>query len=144
MTLAIGVGSSPTELTQPWAVVIAALVGAVVAGLFALWQSIRSARAQKNLAASTASAQQELEKYKSDLGLLRTQLELSRQTAYDFRVQRLTPFLEALNSAIVDSYSAIVGLPMLSSFSGHIPALLKQRDSDMKAWFDSMEAMSRL
>lgn len=142
--LAIGAAAPAAGLSQPWAVILAALVGALVTGAFAIWQSIRNARLQRSLTADAATAQQALEKYKSDLQALRTELEQRKQASYDFRVQRLTPFLEALNNAIVESYSAVVGLPMIAQFRRHIPALVKQHDDDLAAWWNSAQEMSRL
>jgi hypothetical protein len=143
--LAIGAGAQAAAgLSQPWAVILAALVGAVVTGTFAIWQSVRNARLQKSLTAEAATAQQALEKYKSDLQGLRTELEQRKQASYDFRVQRLTPFLEALNNAIVESYSAVAGLRMIAQFRRHIPALVKQHDDDLGAWWKSAQEMSRL
>jgi len=128
---------------QPWTAVIAAAVGAVIAGAFAIWQSVRNAQLQKSLAAAAAQSQRDLEVHKSDLARLQSDLERSKQAAYEFRVQRLAPFAEALNSSIVESYSAVVGLPLLAKFKNHMPAMIKQRDKDMAAWLESMQAMSR-
>jgi hypothetical protein len=131
-------------LTPPVATVSAGVLAALVAGMFAVYQLRKNGQLQRSLEEQKAAAQRDLEAYKSELTILQARFERADQSAYQFRLERLTPFIDALNRSVVHSYAAVVGLQLFTDLRGHLQALVQHGNSGMSDWLQAAQDMSDL
>lgn len=142
-------------VNQPTATIAAAVMGAIIAWLAVIYQTYKNGRIQKYLQDRSSLAQKELEDRKQELQkqfelfmseiiLTRSRLERSEQSSYRFQLERLEPFMEALNRAVLHSYSAVVGLSVLAGVRVHLAALVEHGMSGLSEWLKAIQDVSDL
>ena len=151
-------------ITQPIATLLAGAGGALVTGLFLLFQIKKNgqlqraledqkAQAQRNLESlrfdfqkqleqQKQSAAQEAESFKSDVALLQARVQRADQSEYQFKIDRLMPFIDALNRSVIHSYPGVIGLQVFSKLRGHLPNLVEHSSKAMSEWFQATRDVS--
>jgi hypothetical protein len=97
---------------------------------------------QSALETDKQALQRQTELFKTELAQVQKRLERSEEGAYRFRLERLTPFLEALNRSVVHSYSAVVGLEVFSELRGHSQAFVQHGAGALSEWLKAAQEVS--
>jgi len=121
------------KLFGPWG-------AALLTGLFAVYQFRRRSAFELEVDRQRQQAQNR-EREVEKLTLL---AQRQSQRLNDFRLDRLQPFMNALNRTLIHSYAGMLTPSLYGEIVGHIPVLRRVEGKCMGDWFKAAEEMSDL